>query len=108
MSAKKKETNESVEQTTNQVPEEPVQVDLSAEENPLTTGQRCQVAFCSGLNLRDAPGMHAPVLQVLPAETEVLIDPLEWVADGTGVWFPVTVAGVNGFVNGQYLAPVEE
>lgn len=108
MSAKKKEANESVEQTTNQVPEELVQADIPAEENPLTTGQRCQVAFCSGLNLRDAPGMHAPVLQVLPADTEVLINPLEWVADGTGVWFPVTVAGVNGFVNGQYLAPVEE
>lgn len=108
MSAEKKEANEPMEQTTNQVPKEPVQVDLPAEENPLAAGQRCRVAFCSGLNLRNGPGMTSPVLQILPADTDVLINPLEWVADGTGVWFPVTVAGVNGFVNGQYLAPVEE
>lgn len=77
------------------------------EEAPLCTGQLVRVEFCRSLNLRKAPGMHAPVLQVLPAGTELLIDPLEWVADGTGVWFPVTVDGVNGFVNGQYLSPVE-
>lgn len=77
------------------------------DEAPLSTGQLCRVAFCSRLNLRKNPGMQAPVLQVLPAGTEILIDPLEWVAEGTGVWFPVTVDGVNGFVNGQYLSPVE-
>ena len=108
MSADKKETNGSMEQTANPGPEKPVQMDLPAEESSLMTGRVCRVAFCSGLNLRAAPGMHEPVLQVLPAETEVLIAPLEWVADGMGVWFPVTVAGVNGFVNGQYLAPAEE
>ena len=88
-----------------------VQAEQGAEaerdEAPLSNGQLCRVAFCSRLNLRKNPGMQAPVLQVLPAGTEILIDPLEWVAEGTGVWFPVTVDGVNGFVNGQYLSPVE-
>lgn len=124
MSTKKKEVSELVEETINPVLEEAVQAELPAEEvkhgaevheegeadleeAPLHTGQMCRVAFCSGLNLRKAPGMHSPVLQILPAGTELLIDPLEWVTDGTGVWFPVTVDGVNGFVNGQYLSPVE-
>lgn len=129
MSAKKKEVSEAVEETVNPGSEEAAQPDLPAEEAaqaehkaevnekeaaepeleeaPLCTGQMCRVAFCSGLNLRKGPGMHSPVLQVLPAGTELLIDPLEWTADGTGVWYPVTVDGVNGFVNGQYLSPVE-
>ncbi len=66
-----------------------------------------RVAFCRGLNLRERPGMNSPVLQVLAAGTQISVDPVAWVADGTGVWFPVTVDGVNGFVNGQYLTPVE-
>lgn len=127
MSTKKKVASEAAEETVNPVSEEVVQPDLPAEEAaqtehkaevneeeeadldeaPLCTGQLVRVEFCRSLNLRKAPGMHAPVLQVLPAGTELLIDPLEWVADGTGVWFPVTVDGVNGFVNGQYLSPVE-
>lgn len=127
MSTKKKVASEAAEETVNQVSEEVVQPDLPAEktalaehkaevneeevadleEAPLCTGQLVRVEFCRSLNLRKAPGMHAPVLQVLPAGTELLIDPLEWVADGTGVWLPVTVDGVNGFVNGQYLSPVE-
>lgn len=129
MSTKKKVASEAAEETVNQVSEEVVQPDLPAEkaeqtehkaevneektaepkleEAPLCTGQMCRVEFYSGLNLRKGPGMHAPILQVLPAGTELLIDPLEWVADGTGVWFPVTVDGVSGFVNGQYLSPVE-
>ena len=65
-----------------------------------------RVAFCRGLNLRERPGMNSPVLQVLVAGTEISIDPVAWVADGTGVWFPVTFDGVNGFVNGQYRTPV--
>ena len=126
MSAKKKEVSEAVEETVNPVSEEVVQPDLpeeeaeqmtephgeetaepKLEEAPLCTGQLVRVEYCRSLNLRKAPGMHAPVLQVLPAGAELLIDPLEWVADGSGVWFPVTVDGVNGFVNGQYLSPVE-
>ena len=127
MSTKKKVASEAAEETVNPVSEEVVQPDLPAEkaalaerkaevneeevadleEAPLCTGQLVRVEFCRSLNLRKAPGMHAPVLQVLPAGTELLIDPLEWVADGTGVWLPVTVDGVNGFVNGQYLSPVE-
>lgn len=127
MSTKKKVASEAAEETVNPVSEEVVQPDLPAEkaalaehkaevneeevadleEAPLCTGQLVRVEFCRSLNLRKAPGMHAPVLQVLPAGTELLIVPLEWVADGTGVWFPVTVDGVNGFVNGQYLSPVE-
>lgn len=127
MSAKKKGASEAAEETVNPVSEEVVQPDLPAEEAaqaehkaevnegetadleeaPLCTGQLVRVEFCRSLNLRKAPGMHAPVLQVLPAGTELLIDPLEWVADGSGVWFPATVDGVNGFVNGQYLSPVE-
>lgn len=127
MSTKKKVASDAAEETINQVSEEVVQPDLPAEkaalaehkaevneeevadleEAPLCTGQLVRVEFCRLLNLRKAPGMHAPVLQVLPAGTELLIDPLEWVADGTGVWFPVAVDGVNGFVNGQYLSPVE-
>lgn len=127
MSTKKKVASEAAEETINPVSEEVVQPDLPAEEAgqvehkaevneretadleeaPLYTGQLVRVEFCRSLNLRKDPGMHAPVLQVLPAGTELLIDPLEWTADGTGVWFPVTVDGVNGFVNGQYLAPVE-
>jgi hypothetical protein len=125
MSTKKKE----VEETVTSIPEKAAQPDLPVEEAvqaehvaevneekaaaseqdeaSVSTGQLCRVAFCSRLNLRKNPGMHAPVLQVLPAGTELLIDPLEWTADGTGVWYPVTVDGVNGFVNGQYLAPVE-
>lgn len=66
-----------------------------------------RVAFCRGLNLRERPGMNSPVLQVLAAGTQISVAPVAWVADGTGVWFPVTVDGVNGFVNGQYLTPVE-
>ena len=127
MSTKKKVASEAAEETVNPVSDEVVQPDLPAEkaalaehkaevneeevadleEAPLCTGQLVRVEFCRSLNLRKAPGMHAPVLQVLPAGTELLIDPLEWVADGTGVWLPVTVDGVNGFVNGQYLSPVE-
>lgn len=127
MSTKKKVASEVAEETVNQVSEGVVQPDLPAEkaaqveqkaevnkgetadleEAALCTGQLVRVEFCRSLNLRKAPGMHAPVLQVLPAGTELLIDPLEWVADGTGVWYPVTVDGVNGFVNGQYLSPVE-
>lgn len=124
MSTEKKVVSEEVEETVNQIPEEATQADLSAEKaEPVTKGQEeketeldeatacigqmCRVAFCSGLNLRNAPGMQAPVLQVLPVGTELLIDPLEWTADGTGVWFPVTFDGANGFVNGQYLSPVE-
>lgn len=127
MSTKKKVASEAAEETVNPVSEEVVQPDLPAEEAAQTehkaevnekevadledaslcTGQLVRVEFCRSLNLRKAPGMHAPVLQVLPAGTELLIDPLEWVADGTGVWFPVTVDGVSGFVNGQYLSPVE-
>lgn len=127
MSTKKKVTSELEEETVNPVSEEVVQSDLAAEEAaqsehkaevnegktadleeaPLCTGQLVRVEFCRSLNLRKVPGMHAPILQVLPAGTELLIDPLEWVAEGTGVWFPVTVDGVNGFVNGQYLSPVE-
>ena len=122
MSKKKREAEETVTST----PEEAGQPELTEkqaeratevqeeqgaeterDEAPLSTGQLCRVAFCSRLNLRKNPGMQAPVLQVLPAGTEILIDPLEWVAEGTGVWFPVTVDGVNGFVNGQYLSPVE-
>ncbi len=122
MSTKKREAEETVTST----PEEAGQPELTEkqaeratevqeeqgaeterDEAPLSTGQLCRVAFCSRLNLRKNPGMQAPVLQVLPAGTEILIDPLEWVAEGTGVWFPVTVDGVNGFVNGQYLSPVE-
>lgn len=122
MSTKKKETEKSV----TLPPEEAGQPDLTEkqaerttevqteqgaeaerDEAPLPTGRLCRVAFCSRLNLRKNPGMQAPVLQVLPAGTEILIDPLEWVAEGTGVWFPVTVDGVDGFVNGQYLSPVE-
>ena len=127
MSAKEKKVSEAVENTVRPISEEATQADLSAEEAectaeiheveaaeteldeaPLCVGQMVRVAFCRSLNLREAPGMNSPILQVLPAETEVLIDPLEWIADGTGVWFPVTVAGLNGFINGQYLAPVEE
>lgn len=129
MSTKKKVVNEVAEEIVNPIPEEAAQPDLPVEEAAqeehkaevnegkaveseldeasLCTGQMCRVEFCSGLNLRKGPSMHAPVLQVLPAGTELLIDPLEWTADGTGVWFPVTVDGVNGFVNGKYLAPVE-
>lgn len=129
MSTKKKVTSEAAEEAVTPVSEKVVQPALPAEEAAqeeqtlevqaeqaaepkpeeasLCAGQMCWVAFCGGLNLRKAPGMHAPVLQVLPAGTELQIDPLEWVADGTGVWFPVTVDGVNGFVNGQYLSPVE-
>ena len=129
MSTKKKVVGEAAEEIVNPIPEEAAQPHLPAEEAaqaehkaevneqktaepkleeaPLCTGQMCRVEFCSGLNLRKGPGMHAPVLQVLPAGTELLIDPLEWVADGSCVWFPVTVDGVNGFVNGQYLSPVE-
>lgn len=122
MSTKKREAEETVTST----PEEAGQPELTEkqaeratevqeeqgaeterDEAPLSTGQLCRVAFCSRLNLRKNPGMQAPVLQVLPAGTEIQIDPLEWVAEGTGVWFPVTVDGVNGFVNGQYLSPVE-
>lgn len=87
--------------------QEEQRAEAERDEASLSTGQLCRVAFCSRLNLRKNPGMQAPVLQVLPAGTEILIDPLEWVAEGTGVWFPVTVDGVNGFVNGQYLSPVE-
>ena len=127
MSAKMNESGKVAEKSVTPVSEAAVQSDLSAEdtehmaevheeaaaetkldEAPLCTGRMCRVAFCSGLNLRNAPGMNSPVLQILPAGTEILIEPLEWTADGTGVWFPVTVAGINGFVNGQYLAPVEE
>lgn len=127
MSTKKKVTSELEEETVNPVSEEVVQSDLTAEEaaqsehkaevnegetadleeTPLCTGQLVRVEFCGSLNLRKDPGMHAPVLQVIPAGTELLINPLEWTADGTGVWYPVTVDGVNGFVNGQYLSPVE-
>ncbi|OUQ61430.1 hypothetical protein B5E56_01620 [Flavonifractor sp. An112] len=103
MSDKKKDE---VAATCNQDAEEAVQFNLPVEEGSLSAGQMCRVAFCSGLNLRKAPGMHSPVLQVLPAGTALLIDPLEWVADGTGVWFPVTIDGVNGFVNGQYLVQI--
>lgn len=126
MSTKKKVVNEAAEETVNPIPEETAQPDLPVEEAaqsehkaevnegktadleeaPLCTGQLVRVEFCGSLNLRKDPGMHAPVLQVLPAGTEFLIDPLEWTADGAGVWFPVTVDGVNGFVNGQYLVPV--
>lgn len=108
MSTKKKVASEAAEETVNPVSEEVVQPDLPAEEAaqtehkaevnegetadldeaPLCTGQLVRVEFCRSLNLRKAPGMHAPVLQVLPAGTELLIDPLEWVADGTGVWYP--------------------
>lgn len=127
MSAEKKVASEVAEEAVNPLPEEVAQPDPPAEEAvkeehkaevneeaaaeteqegvPLCTGQMCRVEFCSSLNLRKDPGMYAPVLQVLPAGTELLINPLEWVADGTGVWFPVTVDGVNGFVNGQYLTP---
>ena len=124
MSTKKKVVSEAGEETVNPNPEEATQTDLLAEKAESMTkgqqekepeldeatayiGQMCRVAFCSGLNLRNAPGMQAPVLQVLPEGTELLIDPLEWTADGTGVWDPVTYDGVNGFVNGQYLSPVE-
>lgn len=65
-----------------------------------------QVAFCRGLNLREGPGVKSPVMRVLPTGTEVFIDPASWVSDGTGVWFPVTVDGVNGFINGQYLVQI--
>lgn len=122
MSTKKKEAEETVTSPTEEAGQPDltekqaerateVQEEQGAEaerdEAPLSTGQLCRVAFCSRLNLRKNPGMQAPVLQVLPAGSEILIDPLEWVAEGTGVWFPVTVDGVNGFVNGQYLSPVE-
>ena len=122
MSTKKKEAEETVTSPTEEAgqPEltekqaeratevqEEQGAEVERDEAPFSTGQLCRVAFCSRLNLRKNPGMQAPVLQVLPAGTEILIDPLEWVAEGTGVWFPVTVDGVNGFVNGQYLSPVE-
>lgn len=126
MSTKKKVVNEAVEEAVNPVPEETAQPDLPAEEGkqtsevqteqtaepkleeaPLCTGRMCRVAFCSGLNLRKDPSMNSPILQVLPAGTEFRIDPQEWVTDGTGVWFSATVDGVNGYVNGQYLAPIE-
>lgn len=126
MSTKKKVASEAAEETVNPVSEEVVQPDLpeeeaeqmtephgeetaepKLEEEPFCTGQLVRVEYCRSLNLRKGPGMHLPVLQVLPAGTELLIDPLEWTADGTGVWYPVTVDGVNGFVNGQYLSPVE-
>lgn len=126
MSTKKKVVNEAAEETVNPIPEETAQPDLPVEEAaqsehkaevnegetadleeaPLCTGQLVRVGFCGSLNLRKDPGMNSSILQVLPAGTELLIDPLEWTADGTGVWYPVTVDGVNGFVNGQYLAPV--
>ena len=130
MSTKQTKTpiDETVMEAANPVPEEVVQPDLPTEEAaqkeqtlqvqaeqaaqpepeeaPLCTGRVCQVEFCSSLNLREAPGMASAVVRVLPAGTELLIDPLEWVADGTGVWFPATVDGVDGFVSGQYLAPV--
>lgn len=110
MSAKKKEVSETAEKTVNEVLEEAVQPELSAaepeaNEATICTVQMCRVAFCGSLNLRRAPGMNAPVLQVIPAGTEIQIDPLEWVADGTSVWYPANVDGVTGFVSGQYLAP---
>lgn len=129
MSTKKKAASEAAEETVNQILEEAAQTDLPAENatqeehkaevnekavaesepdvNSFCTVQVCQVAFCSSLNLRKSPGMNAPVLRVLLAGTELQIEPLEWVADGTGVWYPATVDGVPGFVSGQYLAPIE-
>lgn len=103
MSTKKKVASEAAEETVNQVSEEVVQTNLPAEEAAQTehqaevnegetadleeaalcTGQLVRVEFCRSLNLRKGPGMHSPVLQVLPAGTELLIDPLEWTADGS-------------------------
>lgn len=129
MSTEKKVASEVAEEAVNPVLEQVVQPDLTAEEtaqeepkaevnkkaaaeaqpdeDSFCTVQMCRVAFCSSLNLRKGPGMHTLVLQVLPAGTQLQIEPLEWVTDGTGVWYPATVDGVTGFVNGQYLAPAE-
>lgn len=129
MSTKKNVASKAAEKSVNPVPEEVVQPDLTAEEtaqeepkaevnkkvaaeaqsdeDSFCTVQMCRVAFCGSLNLRKGPGRNALVLQVLPAGTQIQIEPLEWVTDGTGVWYPATVDGVTGFVNGQYLAPIE-
>lgn len=129
MSTKEKVTNKTAEETVNSVSEAAVQPDRPAEEtvqekpkaegteeaaaepepdkDSFCTVQLCRVAFCSSLNLRKSPGMSAPVIRVLPAGTELQIEPLEWAADGTGVWYPATVDGVTGFVSGQYLTPME-
>ena len=123
MATKKKTADPAEMETAAPVAEERVQPDQEVEtaEQPSQEEAACEtaveeieekapvfrVAFCRGLNLRGAPGMRSPVLQVLPAGAEVSIDPAAWVADGTGVWFPATVDGVSGFVNGQYLTPVE-
>ena len=74
-------------------------------ESAVATVRR--VAFCLALNLRSAPGIKSAVLCVLPEGSKVVINPLEWVADGTAVWFPAVVDELSGYVNGQYLA-VEE
>ena len=127
MSTDKKVAREAAEETVNPVLETAEQPDFHAEEtaqeepkaeaseaaepepdeDSFCTIQACRVAFCSSLNLRKRPGMDAPVLRILPAGTAIQIEPLEWVADGTSVWFPANVDGVTGFVSGQYLAPVE-
>lgn len=109
MSTDKKVASEAAEETAQEEPkaEASEAAEPEPDEDSFCTIQACRVAFCSSLNLRKRPGMDAPVLQILPAGTAIQIEPLEWVADGTSVWFPANVDGVTGFVSGQYLAPVE-
>ena len=80
------------------------QEETAEKETELATATMRRVAFCPALNLRSAPGIKSAILCVLPKGTQVVIDPLEWVADGTAVWFPAVVDAFSGYVNGQYLA----
>lgn len=85
------------------VTSEPEQEQSAEQASEIAAASVRRVAFCTALNLRSAPGIKSAVLCVLPKGTQVVINPLEWVADGTAVWFPAVVGSLAGYVNGQYL-----
>lgn len=68
----------------------------------------CRVAFCPALRLRETPGRDGKVIRELPAGTAVTVNCCSWRADGTGVWMPARVDGLEGWVDARYLTQAGE
>lgn len=73
-------------------------VEPRVEEKPVTklTGF---VANCPKLNVRKTPSLKADVVEVISANTKVIIDEAKSTAD----WYKVRVKGTDGFCMKKYI-----
>ena len=58
------------------------------------------VAKCAMLNIRSAPSKDADIVAVIPAGTEVMVDPEDFGEDWYSVWI---ATGVHGFCMKDYI-----